>query len=159
MLVMDPYVVLFDLIGMLGRRRYQAAEKSFAALGLNHTEARLLTLLQEAGGSASQEALSEAVYVDRTNVGRALKRLEAGGMITRKQDEADKRGKRVHITGAGSNKMADITALKTAMARDFFPGMDARDIKLVIERLKKMLDSAEFERHLSPGARPGGAER
>ena len=41
---MNSFQTLFDMIGELARRRYQMAEGCFSALGLNHTEARLLAL-------------------------------------------------------------------------------------------------------------------
>ena len=41
---MEHVLELFDAIGVLARRRYQTAERHFARLGLNHSEARLLTL-------------------------------------------------------------------------------------------------------------------
>ncbi|MEJ7787147.1 MAG: MarR family transcriptional regulator [Solirubrobacteraceae bacterium] len=48
-------------------------------MGLNHTEARLLRMLDEEGGAATQDALSRRLAVDRSNAGRAFKRLEQAG--------------------------------------------------------------------------------
>ena len=62
---MDNYLKLFDLIGVFARRRYRAAEQNFSTLGLNHTEARLLTLLDQEAGTATQEVLSNMLFVDR----------------------------------------------------------------------------------------------
>ena len=97
----NSFLTLFDLIGELARRRYQTAERYFSALGLNHTEARLLTLLRREGGIATQDALSNRLSVDRSNAGRALQRLEQDGYILKRQDDADKRANLVKITPKG----------------------------------------------------------
>ena len=77
---------LFDLIGALGRRRYQVGEQAFSSLGLNHTEARLLTILDRESGEATQDALSSSLFVDRSNAGRALKGLEQRRYVSRHKD-------------------------------------------------------------------------
>ena len=80
---MNNLNTLFDLIGGLARRRFQTAERYFSTLGLNHTEARLLNLLDRENGAATQDALSNMLFVDRSNAGRALKSLEHEGYIER----------------------------------------------------------------------------
>ncbi len=108
---MDNFLTLFDLIGVLARRRYQIAERYFSALGLNHTEARLLTLLGREGGTATQETLSNLIFVDRSNVGRALQRLEQGGYIERRKDDVDKRTNLVQITAKGHRTVGELSKL------------------------------------------------
>ena len=76
-----PHADLFELIGVLARRRYHAADRSYASLGLNHTEGRLLTMLDADPGAATQDALSRRLLVDRSNAGRAFKRLEQAGYV------------------------------------------------------------------------------
>lgn len=134
---MSKFLVLFDLIGELGRRRYQEAEKNFAAIGLNHTEARLLTLLTRAGGEAAQDKLSANLSVDRSNAGRALQRLEQAAYIARQKDGTDKRANFVQITPKGRRAAAEISKLKSKMAADFFGDLTDAEAGTVIELLGK----------------------
>ena len=134
---MDGFIELFDAIGALARRRYQTAERFFSELGLNHTEARLLTLLQQKGGAAAQDALSEMLYVDRTNAGRALKRLEQDGYISKRRGEDDKRANLVRITAKGRDAAAAVSRLKKRIARSMFSGInedEARAATLVLTK-------------------------
>jgi MarR family transcriptional regulator, transcriptional regulator for hemolysin len=117
---MDNLLALFDLIGMLARRRYQIGERYFSAIGLNHTEARLLTLLQQEDGTATQEALSNMLFLDRSNAGRAIKSLEQQRYIERSKHDADRRTNLVHITARGREAVAQVATLKPKMARDLF---------------------------------------
>lgn len=136
---MDGFLTLFDMIGVLARRRYQEAERWFAALGLNHTEARLLNLLHEAGEAATQEALSNQLLIDRSNAGRALKRLEEAGYIERRKDDADKRAKLVRMTQKGSDAVAEIAKLRVEMARSFFGDLTEDEAARAVGLLKKAI--------------------
>lgn len=136
---MDNYLTLFDLLGVLARRRYQAAEQHFSRLGLNHTEARLLTLLHQQSGTATQEALSNLLFVDRSNAGRALKSLEQARYIERHQDKADKRTNLVQLTTKGRKTVAEISRLKTKIAKDFFGDLTEDEAGEVVALLKKVL--------------------
>jgi DNA-binding MarR family transcriptional regulator len=132
-------VELFEVIGALARRRYQAAERSYAALGLNHTEARLLAMLADGGGAVTQDALSRRLFVDRSNAGRAFKRLEQAGYIGRRKDDADNRTNVVDITPNGRDAAAEIKRLSDEMARTFFGDLTESDAATVVRLLRKAL--------------------
>ncbi len=143
---MDGFQTLFDLIGVLARRRYQAAERHFSALGLNHTEARLLTLLREADGAASQEALSSQLFVDRSNAGRALKRLEQDGYVIRCKDDADKRAYVVEMTAKGREASTEISKLRKTIAQSFFGDLREEDAGKIAELLTAALLAEGLEK-------------
>ncbi|WCL54737.1 MarR family winged helix-turn-helix transcriptional regulator [Gimibacter soli] len=128
---MNGYLALFDRLGQLGRQRYRMAEDYFARLGLNHTEARLLTLLTQAGGRATQDALAGQLYIDRSNVGRALKALEARDYVARQKDAKDKRANFVQITAKGSAAAGEIASLKGEMAAAFFNGLEESEAAMI----------------------------
>ena len=135
----SPRIELFEVIGALARRRYQAAERAYAPLGLNHTEARLLTMLAGEGGAATQDALSRRLHVDRSNAGRAFKRLEQTGYVARRKDEADNRTNIVDITPKGREAAAEVRRLGDEMAGTFFGDLTPADAATVVELLRKAL--------------------
>lgn len=116
---MNNHLKLFDLIGLLGRKRRFMGERCFAPLGLNPTEARLLTLLGEQGGDATQDTLSGMLYLDRSNAGRALKSLESGGYVSRQKGAADGRTNAVQMTPKGKKTAKQIEALRLELAERF----------------------------------------
>jgi DNA-binding MarR family transcriptional regulator len=134
-----PRAELFELIGVLARRRYQAAERAYAPLGLNHTEARLLTMLAGEGGAATQDALSRRLHVDRSNAGRAFKRLEQRGYVGRRKDAADNRTNLVDITPEGREASAEVRRLGDDVARGFFGDLTQADAATVVGLLRKAL--------------------
>jgi MarR family transcriptional regulator for hemolysin len=135
----SPRIELFELIGTLARRRYQAAERGYAPLRLNHTEARLLKMLAADGGAATQDALSRRISVDRSNAGRAFKRLEQAGYIGRRKDDADNRTNLVDITPEGRAIAAEVDRLGDEMARSFFGDLADADAATVVRLLRKAL--------------------
>ncbi len=130
-------LALFDLIGVLARRRYQTAERYFSTLGFNHTEARLLTLLRQERGMATQDALSNMLNVDRSNAGRALKSLEQRGYIERCKHETDKRTNVVRMTAKGTGAVTDIAKLKTKMVEGFFGNLTEAEAGEIVGLLRK----------------------
>jgi DNA-binding MarR family transcriptional regulator len=136
---MSPRLDLFELIGALARRRYQTAERSYAPLGLNHTEARLLKMLDDEAGATTQDALSRRLFVDRSNAGRAFKRLEQAGYVRRRKDDADSRSNLVDITPKGRKAAADVNRLSDDMARSFFGDLTDADAATVVALLRKVL--------------------
>lgn len=136
---MDHYLALFDMVGVLARRRYQTAEKRLPALGLNHTEARLLTLLHQEGGAVAQDALSNMIFIDRSNVGRALKALEQGRYVIRRKDETDRRTNIVQISAKGRKAVSRIEKLRVEMARNFFGDLKKEDAGLIVDLLQKAM--------------------
>ncbi len=136
---MDAFSVLFDMVGTLSRRRYQAAEQTFGAIGLNHSEARLLTLLARAGGRAAQDNLSNELHIDKSNAGRALKKLESDGHVARRKDADDKRAYVVTLTAKGQKTAGEIAKLRKKMAQTFFGEMTEKEAGIVAGLLKKAL--------------------
>lgn len=141
---MDNFLTLFDLIGVLARRRYQTAERYFSTLGLNHTEARLLRLLSQWGGETTQEALSSLLFVDRSNAGRALHRLEQEALIVRRKDDTDKRTNLVHITAKGAAAVVELAKLRDKMVQHFFGDLTEDEAGAMVALLRKVVTEEEY---------------
>ena len=141
---MNDLIKLFDLIGELARRRYQIADQQFATLGLNHTEARLLTLLEQAKGEATQDALSNMLFIDRSNTGRGLKKLEEKEYIAKKQNEGDKRTRIVQITNKGRQTVQKIARLRKKIVQNFFGDLQEEDARVILELLQKSFKREKF---------------
>ena len=136
---MDPFLDLYEMIGALARRRHQDAERVFSSIGMNHTEARLLTLLHKGGGVATQDTLANQLFVDRSNAGRALKRLEADGYVARSKDDADKRANLVGMTAKGRAAVRAIGRFRKRLAKEFFHALDDKEADRLAALLRKTL--------------------
>jgi DNA-binding MarR family transcriptional regulator len=138
------FLTLFGLIGELARRRYYTAERCFSVLELNHTEARLLTLLGQEDGVAAQDALSNGLSVDRSNAGRALQRLEQDGYILRRKDGTDKRANLVRITPKGRKAVVEISRLGKKMAQSFFGDLKEDEAGVIVDLLRRAFTNEQW---------------
>jgi len=134
---------LFDLVGTLARRRHQIGDRGFAALGLNHTEARLLTLLARQNGEATQDSLSSMLFIDRSNAGRALKGLEQRGFVERGKEVGDARTNSVRMTPEGQAAAAKVAELREGLARGFFGRLTEAQAGEILSLLKDAIDLPE----------------
>ena len=141
---MNNFQKLFDLIGVLARRRYQTAEQYFSALGLNHTEARLLMLLEQEKGTATQDALSNMLFIDRSNAGRGLKHLEQEAYIKRTENKDNKKTKLVEITAKGRKAVVEILKLRKKIAISFFGDLKEDEASTIVELLQKTLTNDDY---------------
>ena len=131
------------MIGDLSRRRFQIGERGFAKLGLNHTEARILSLLLEVSEAPTQDALSNRLTVDRSNAGRAMKALEQRGLIAREKGTADGRTYTVQLTGDGAQIAAHIDQMRTEMAKTLFPSLTDAEADTLIAHLESGVSVGE----------------
>jgi DNA-binding MarR family transcriptional regulator len=93
--------------------------------------------------AATQEVLSDLVFVDRSNAGRALKSLERDGYIKRRKDDADKRANLVQLTATGRKAVTEIAKLKKTMAQSFFGDLKESEAGEIIDLLKKAVPNAD----------------
>jgi MarR family transcriptional regulator for hemolysin len=136
---LNSYTELFELVGVLARRRYQVGERAFARLGLNHTEARILSLLDRQDGVATQDALSAMLTIDRSNAGRALQGLEREEFVVRRKDEGDARTRLVRMTPKGREAAGEIAKIRGEMARTFFGDLTEEEAGAIVEHLVRSM--------------------
>jgi len=130
---------LFELIGELSRRRYRLGEGAFAKLGLNHTEARILSLLVGYSEAPTQDALSNRLTVDRSNAGRAMKSLEQRGLVAREKHVTDGRTYVVRLTDEGREVARQIEQMRTGMAQELFPQLSDVQADALIAQLEQAI--------------------
>jgi len=135
----DEYLELFELIGVLGRKRYMFAAPYLVSSGFSPTEARLLTLIINHGGPISQDELSSKIHLDRTNVGRGLKKLEQQGYVTRLRDEKDRRANFVTATPNAKKEASKIHKIRIQAADDFLGHLNSADVNSLTNSIKKVL--------------------
>jgi DNA-binding MarR family transcriptional regulator len=88
------------LIRRLHQIHYALFFEECAAFGITPVQYGLLTILSTSPGS-DQVTLANALGIDRTNVADVLRRLEQGGLITRRRSAEDRRMVLARLTRAG----------------------------------------------------------
>ncbi len=119
------------------KKMHKAADRELVTLGMNHREMRMLLSVYKNDG-CSQDRLASLFPIDRSNVGRGLKKLEELGFISRSKDDADGRGRRVFITDKGFEIRDEIYGIKARIEKRLLSGVGDGELQIFLEILKKM---------------------
>jgi len=95
------------LIAQLARGMRRRFEQAVAPLGLRPRQLLALHHLRERGPSA-QQALTELLGVDASNLVAVLNDLEDAGLIERRRDRADRRRAIIELSSKGTQLLEDL---------------------------------------------------
>ncbi len=109
-------------------------------------QARILALLQVQDGM-SQKDLAFLLGIRPQSLTIALEKLETEGLIERKQDEDDKRTRRVFITEAGKAKANEAAEERAARADEVFAVLSDEEKDQLGAILSKLAASMEEQQH------------
>jgi MarR family transcriptional regulator for hemolysin len=85
----------------LARRWRNVVDAELRVFGVTSATWRALFHLGELGDGVRPKDLAEALEMERPSLTQLLDRLEAAGLVTRREDPEDHRCKTVHLTDAG----------------------------------------------------------
>ncbi|MBQ9068408.1 MAG: MarR family transcriptional regulator [Eggerthellaceae bacterium] len=107
-----------------------------------HGQARILAMLEVQDGM-SQKDLAFLLGIRPQSLTVALEKLESEGLIERKQDEGDKRTRRVFITDAGKEKAASQAEERSKQADDVFAVLSEEEKEQLSSILSKLATSLD----------------
>ena len=93
---------------LLARRWRRALDAHLAEAGLSDATWVPLVHLQESGGGITQKELATLVGIDGSSLVRLLDILTRQGLVERRVDASDGRARLVHLTDAGTVRVAEI---------------------------------------------------
>lgn len=108
-----------------------ALYRRFAALGLDITPEQwivLVRLWQE--DALTQSELAAATLKDKATISRILAVMERAGLIARRTDPGDARGRRVHATREAMRLREELTPLARDLATQIEAGISAHDLEV-----------------------------
>ncbi len=130
---------LAHLMGRTSRAVLSRVQKSFASAGHRITVEQWLLLvnLRNRDGQLHQE-LADNTYKDKTTVTRLLDGLEKKGLVARVAGEADRRQKRISITGKGQELLKELGPLALATQSSSLQGLDPGELEICRNVLLKI---------------------
>jgi len=129
--------VFFRSLRSIVKKMHRLGDTALSAYGIGHAEMRLLLLLYGEDGRP-QESLVAGQVVDRTNVGRSLKKLEELGYVVRRKSPEDGRAKLVFLTERGRALQASVLSVKHDIEAKVTSGISGEELRVVSKILEKM---------------------
>jgi DNA-binding MarR family transcriptional regulator len=144
------YAVLFHLMKSSGREVFQA----MADADLTLTTYKALHALdqRELGDEACVKHVAEDLVMSVPAASRIVDGLHHRGYVERREDEQDRRMKRVAITPAGREVMSRVNATRLAAAQQFAASLTEAERKRLVAALAPLLERPEIA-----ACRPEGA--
>ncbi|CAN7385978.1 MarR family winged helix-turn-helix transcriptional regulator [Mycolicibacterium frederiksbergense] len=105
-----------------------------AVLDLSTTEVTVLRFIDHHPG-VSPSAVAAATGLQRSNLSRALRELEAKQLVRRSADPADNRQSLLQSTALAAENLAHIRAIWSGLLRDALEGAGDHDIASALELL------------------------
>ncbi|KAB2395130.1 MarR family winged helix-turn-helix transcriptional regulator [Bacillus cereus] len=129
-------------IGMIARALDSISNIEFKEYELTKGQYLYLVRICENPGII-QEKLSEMIKVDRTTAARAIKKLEINGFIEKKEDESNKKIKKLFPTEKGKNVYPFIKRendYSNTVALYRFSETEAETISNLLQRVRKNIE-------------------
>lgn len=135
----EPMAVVGRILS-LGRRLEARANTALKPMGLHYTDLDVLATLRRSGKPyrLTPTGLRESVLITSGAMTACLDRLEANGLIARRDNPDDRRSKSAGLTVAGTKLIDKAIVTRFAEAANAVAGLSARDRATLAGLLKKL---------------------
>ena len=132
-----------DAVLGASRALVAVAARSLAEVGEDVTLAQYRALVVLAiRGPRGLAGLAEALAVGPSTATRMCDRLVRKGLVTRTEDDADRRQVRIACTPAGEQLVAEVTARRRAEIARLLAPISPRDRDALVEALHRLAEAA-----------------
>ncbi|MDQ0174967.1 MarR family winged helix-turn-helix transcriptional regulator [Bacillus chungangensis] len=131
-------------IGMIARCLESISNIEFKELGLSKGQYLYLVRICENHGII-QDKLAEMIKVDRTTASRAIKKLEAQGLIKKRNDPDNKKIKRLYPTEKGAEIYPFLNREDEHSNKVALSGFSQEEIDLIYHLIRRMRKNVEID--------------
>jgi DNA-binding MarR family transcriptional regulator len=136
---------IFRLFALLRRGpRLPAGEPGSKVGGRPSAQNRILLMLNESDG-ISQRDMTTLLQLRPQSVSETLSKLEAGGLVERRQNSRDKRVFNIFMTEEGKLRAQELMIDRPDFASMFLSALSAKEKEQLLELLMKLTDGNDPE--------------
>jgi MarR family transcriptional regulator for hemolysin len=148
-------------LGRLARQWRARLDEKMRPHGLTQARWVVLMHLQRGANGQQQKALAGFVGIEGPTLVHILDKLEKQSLIERRQHEADRRGKTVHLTGKGWQMIGVLDEVASELRRKHLAGISDADLAhclTVFDRIQRQAVAAVLGNDAALGLGLGSAE-
>lgn len=142
----------FQVLNLLFRCNKQFSHDKIRVHDLSDTECMICSYVFS-HEECSQDDVANALKIDKTTIGKALASLEKKNCVVRKQDELDRRIKRLSVTDVGCEKISGLMDLHNNWLTEILTVLSPEEQKQFENYCERLLFAAE---KLNENQRIGG---
>jgi DNA-binding MarR family transcriptional regulator len=132
------------LLAILGQEAMRGLRDALTAHDLKPRQFQILDLLADRGPTGQRE-LGETIAIDHSILVTMLNPLEAGGLIRRERDAADRRRHVVTVTPAGKRRLSSAARAQREAEDALFAGLTEQQRDQLRELLIAIRDANQTE--------------
>ncbi len=132
----------YQTLNLLFRCNKEFSHEKIRRQELSDTECMICSYIYS-HENCSQDDVSVSLKTDKTTIGKALASLENKNCVVRKQDNADKRIKRLSLTDTGQEKVAKLVDIHNNWLRDIMTCLSLEEQKQFENYCERLLAAAE----------------
>lgn len=136
--------LFFSSLRSIIKKMHQIGDREMKRYGIGYAEMRIL-LFCLAKEYCRQEELAFAMGIDRTNVGRSLKKLEDLGYVVREKDPHDARAFIIRLSKKGRGLHDRLLKIKKDIESTVTKGIPSSDVQAVSTLLEAMDNNLSWE--------------
>lgn len=125
-------------VGLLARLWRTELDNRLRPHGLSQARWLLLLHLADGDGGLAQLDLAVLAGVTGPTLVRQIDQLETAGFVQRREDDNDRRVKRVTLTPAGRARLEDVDKVASALRSDMLSDSDPKEIEAMMALLAKL---------------------
>ena len=141
----DTRVMLGPWLQSVARVWRAATDTAFAAYGLSFSTGMALIYVHRLGGSMRQGELARCMGIEGPSLVRLLDQLVAAGLVLRRDDALDRRGKHVDITAAGAALMQGLEPCLEQVRGRMLAGVSAADLTATLRVLTSIAQAGGMD--------------
>jgi MarR family transcriptional regulator, transcriptional regulator for hemolysin len=122
-------------VARIARRLRQAVDAELRLLGLTEATWRPLVYVRRLGDGVRQKELATALSIEGPSLVRLLDNLERRGLIERREDEADRRARGIHLTKAGHDLAVRAAKVGNEIQARLLANVPADDLQACLQVL------------------------
>ena len=142
----DAARVVWERFTEVSRAAKSATERRLSGYGVHAGQQFVLECLWAEDGLTPSE-IARRIGVEAATLTRALRRMEAGGLVHREPDEQDRRRIRTWLTERGRDLRVPVTEAMAQLQRDAVALLTGHEAEALAEALERMRRSLRESTH------------
>ena len=134
----DLLMLLCHELTRVARAYKTAGDRVATQYGFSQATAWPAALIYQIGDGVRPGEIANALGLDPSSVVRVIDQLIAAGIMTRKEDESDRRAKLLSLTESGRERIEVLLAAMRPFRAGLFKGIDPEELKVTLKVLKEL---------------------
>jgi len=136
-----PSIAVTRRMMLVGRRYRRMLDQALREVGHSQVRWEVLHAVYIARGESTLMEVAARIGLEGPSIVGTMEKLETGGFIERRDNEADRRSKLIRLTNKGHEAIGAMTVIVDQQREKLLAGIDEKDVDAMLRVLTRMADN------------------